>query len=283
MPIRNPKPAPAGPSRASLSDSIRGQAFGLAPGRGPGTTTTNGEEGAYAGSYVTNFTKGLEHDGCGLLKRPQDYERLVEAINHGSSKWFDNLTSSDPRMAPNGPVTLPKTFHVEMRGSAGWQKATWRAWESPRAGHATVAGGCVTILKAFFDTVDSDWKRHPWPLDVHVPTTDGARLENKGRTAKGETIEGELNKLAANVAIGRNMAGVHYYSDYYDSVRLGERVAVGILEEQMLTYGEEVRMRFHSFDSDRIEIDVAGNNSPPRVIVNDGGSEAYAAWWTRHL
>ena len=50
------------------------------------------------------------------------------------------------------------------------------------------------------------------------------------------TLEGELNKLAANISIGRNMAGVHYYSDYYDSLRMGEEIAIGILEEQALCY-----------------------------------------------
>ena len=32
------------------------------------------------------------------------------------------------------------------------------------------------------------------------------------------------------------MAGVHYFSDYYDSVRMGEAIALSILEEQALTY-----------------------------------------------
>ena len=49
-------------------------------------------------------------------------------------------------------------------------------------------------------------------------------------------MEGELNKLAANISIGRNMAGVHFFSDYYDSVRMGEKIALGILEEQALGY-----------------------------------------------
>jgi hypothetical protein len=42
------------------------------------------------------------------------------------------------------------------------------------------------------------------------------------------TLEGELNKLAANISISRNMAGVHYFSDYYDSLRMGEEIAIGI-------------------------------------------------------
>ena len=53
------------------------------------------------------------------------------------------------------------------------------------------------------------------------------------------TLGGELNKPAANISIGRNMAGVYYYSDYFDSVRMGEEVAIGILEEQALTYPKD--------------------------------------------
>ncbi len=45
-----------------------------------------------------------------------------------------------------------------------------------------------------------------------------------------------MNKLAANIAIGRDMAGVHYFTDYYNSLRMGEKIGIGILEEQALTY-----------------------------------------------
>ena len=52
-------------------------------------------------------------------------------------------------------------------------------------------------------------------------------------------LGGELNKLAANIAIGRNMAGVHYRTDYIESVKLGEMVAISILEDQKKTYFEK--------------------------------------------
>ncbi|GGK82708.1 hypothetical protein [Streptomyces flaveus] len=71
------------------------------------------------------------------------------------------------------------------------------------AGHATVAGACVTILKAWFD------ESHVLP-DPVVPTTDGTALEPYTDPDVGQlTVGGELNKVAANVAIGRNMGGVH--------------------------------------------------------------------------
>lgn len=96
------------------------------------------------------------------------------------------------------------------------------------------------------------------------------------------TVEGELNKLAANISIGRNMAGVHYYSDYYDSLRMGERVAVGILLEQIACYEpDKVDIRFRSYDGDLIEI---SSEHPEFAAINGVGTEpAYADWWFRHM
>ncbi|MEM0990809.1 MAG: vanadium-dependent haloperoxidase [Pseudomonadota bacterium] len=124
------------------------------------------------------------------------------------------------------------------------------------AGHATVAGACVTILKAFFDTSavlmeydDANSSNNRKVAFGHLadvagknPTTIRFELDENGvmqepiRGGDPLTLEGELNKLAANISIGRNMAGVHYFSDYVDSLRMGEQVAIGILEEQALTY-----------------------------------------------
>ncbi len=103
------------------------------------------------------------------------------------------------------------------------------------AGHATVAGACVTILKAFFD--------HGYVLpQPYVVSRNGTQLESVQDSTLTLTVEGELNKLAANIAIGRDWAGVHYFTDYYESMRLGEQIALGILEEQKLTYGENFSM-----------------------------------------
>lgn len=87
------------------------------------------------------------------------------------------------------------------------------------AGHATVAGACATILKAFFDETFVI----PDPV---APTDDGlAVMPYTGADAGQMTVGGELNKVAANIAIGRNIAGVHWRSDYTQSVLLGEAAA----------------------------------------------------------
>lgn len=98
------------------------------------------------------------------------------------------------------------------------------------AGHATVAGACVTILKAWFD------ESFVIPNAVQ-PTPDGLSLVPYSGAPL--TIGGELNKLAANVAIGRNVAGVHWRSDATASLKLGEEIAISILRDQRGCYNED--------------------------------------------
>ena len=53
------------------------------------------------------------------------------------------------------------------------------------------------------------------------------------------TVGGELNKLAANVSLGRDAAGVHWRSDGIEGMRLGEAVALSILRDVATLYHEE--------------------------------------------
>lgn len=117
------------------------------------------------------------------------------------------------------------------------------------AGHATVAGACVTILKAWFD----DAFVIPNPV---VASDDGlALLPYTGSDADQLTVAGELNKIAANVALGRNHAGVHWRSDYQQSLLLGEAVAISILRDQQPTYNEDFHgFTFTRFDGARVTV-----------------------------
>ena len=115
------------------------------------------------------------------------------------------------------------------------------------SGHATVAGACVTILKAFFD------EGFILPF-AYTPSPTGRNLDADASNLGRYTVGNELNKLAANVAFGRNWAGVHWYSDQLESLRLGEEVALGILEEQKLMYGENFSMNVPLFDGTTIRI-----------------------------
>ena len=64
------------------------------------------------------------------------------------------------------------------------------------------------------------------------------------------TIEGELNKLASNVAMGRGMGGVHWRSDNTRSLVLGEAIAAQILADITVDLNEKPRFEFRSFARD---------------------------------
>ena len=90
---------------------------------------------------------------------------------------------------------------------------------------------------------------------THKITREDFEAENIDNISQALTLEGELNKLAANISIGRNMAGVHYFSDYYDSIRMGEQIAIGILQEQALTYSTDpFVMSVPTFDGNIVRI-----------------------------
>jgi hypothetical protein len=117
------------------------------------------------------------------------------------------------------------------------------------AGHATVAGAAVTILKAVFD------ESYVIPNPV-VPSADGLSLAPyTGPDAGSLTVGAELNKLASNIALGRNFAGVHWRSDYEESLKLGEALAISVLQDQKLTYREPFDgFTFTRFDGTKITV-----------------------------
>ena len=210
------------------------------------------------------------HNTFRLGSNTADVHLLASSIN--DPDWFTNAT------ARNYLLPMAFTEGSPMHPSYG-------------AGHATVAGGCVTILKAFFDTLDDAWQSKPWPGTVHpvVESSDaGERLSivPEGARTEGMTISGELNKLAANISIGRNMAGVHFYTDYYESLRMGERIATGMLVDQMRQYNEPMEMDFESFDGDHVHLSkIDYDYSDARIYIHDAQNQpvSFEDWWLRHL
>jgi hypothetical protein len=110
------------------------------------------------------------------------------------------------------------------------------------AGHATIAGACATILKIMF--ADAAWSS--LGLGEIQANDDGSATEaysgsDKDAAAPGDsgtTIHNEINKLAHNVAIGRNYAGVHYRSD--SELNLGEKIAIQYYKDQKALFNEEI-------------------------------------------
>lgn len=156
------------------------------------------------------------------------------------------------------------------------------------AGHATVAGACVTILKAYFQTYDvmKDGRvvpkplvgdgglvERPEPFLPAVPFTaynTGKGLDEREvripldpQVAKKLTIEGELNKLASNVAMGRGMGGVHWRTDNTRSLILGEAMAAHVLADITTDLAEKPRFEFRSFSRD-------DQGQPKRISIQQG-------------
>ncbi len=65
----------------------------------------------------------------------------------------------------------------------------------------------------------------------------------------------ELNKLANNVALGRDIEGVHWRSDAAQALVLGEKVAISILRDQRRNFNEPFAgFTFTKFDGSTITV-----------------------------
>lgn len=129
------------------------------------------------------------------------------------------------------------------------------------AGHATVAGACVTVLKALFDTetpiaplIASAQRASGGHWAVKEPSADGDALNDYAGDTSRMTVGSELDKLSANIGIARNFAGVHWRSDYTASLFLGEQVALNFLRETAMTYNEDVFFKFKRFDGTNVTV-----------------------------
>jgi hypothetical protein len=88
------------------------------------------------------------------------------------------------------------------------------------ASHSTIIAATVTFLKAlFFDQEIRD------PVQ---PSPDGTSLEPYDDAL---FVMDELDKLVANIGLGRLFAGVQWRSDHDAAVRLGEIVAIRALQD----------------------------------------------------
>jgi hypothetical protein len=113
------------------------------------------------------------------------------------------------------------------------------------AGHAVVAGACATVLKAVFDENFIISQPFAAARDGSVRTPIEIPL----------TIRGELDKLASNIAVGRNIAGLHWRSDYCEGLRLGEAVAIGIMRDMKECLHERISgYSLTTFDGARLTI-----------------------------
>ena len=202
--------------------------------------------------------------------RPEAYGGLlhVQQANqraYGLPGW---LATSDGVKAMQGtPGMNPNVFLLPIAFTAGSP-----AHPSYGAGHACVAGACVTILKAWFadrgyaDAIgDAQKSKDPMPEQPAIlqPGLSGP-TPYTGTDIGAMTVHGELNKLAANIAMGRSMGGVHWRSDNTRSLRLGERIATIILSRLMRMYAERpLDLSYRNFDGDDVTIGSDGHVEVP--------------------
>ncbi|MBW4467548.1 MAG: vanadium-dependent haloperoxidase [Pegethrix bostrychoides GSE-TBD4-15B] len=206
-----------------------------------------------------------------LRLRPEAYGGLVHVQNigvgadcvtrcYGLPEWVSQTEAAEAVKAMNkhcgeASLLLPMAF------TPGGP-----AHPAYGAGHATVAGICVTVLKAYFKTFDvhqdgsvvplpiaslmerSDPYANPEPFKAYITGVDECGFGFRKRIDAGNmTIEGELNKLAMNVAMGRSMGGVHWRTDNTRSLVLGEAIAAQILADITVDLVEHPKFEFRTF------------------------------------
>jgi len=126
------------------------------------------------------------------------------------------------------------------------------------AGHAAIAGACSVVLKACFDGA----MLLPGCVE---PSEDGLSL--KSCTDYFPTINDEINKLAFNIAMGRDWAGIHYRSDCVAGLNLGEAVGISILQDLAFTYTEDFKgFSLKRFDGTDIHIAPQGQLMEERTL-----------------
>jgi hypothetical protein len=174
--------------------------------------------------------------------RPEEFGGRVHNHLSGSATYpinaeVLNSAAVDQVFSRYGTYLLPQAF------SGGCPLHT-----SYGSGHATVAGACVTVLKAWFD------ESYVIPNPV-VPNVDGTvLLPYTGFDTGMITVGGELNKVGSNIASGRNFAGIHWRTDFTEGMKLGEAVAIGVLQEQKATYNENSSFTLTKLDGTTITI-----------------------------
>jgi hypothetical protein len=134
-------------------------------------------------------------------------------------------------------------------------------------GHASMAGACATILKAAVDgsfpyqslpnTITPTGPVHTGATTIVAASRDGLSLTPyTGADADQITVNGEINKLASNIGLARDFAGIHWRSDYEWGLRLGEAVAISLLRDQSQNYvGEDFEgFTITTFDGNAITV-----------------------------
>ena len=193
-----------------------------------------------AALYAAWYQKWMVHRRL----RPEEFGGRVHQAKVGAANYpihADLLNSAALPMvfAANNSYLLPQAFPEGCPLHPSYPQ-----------GHGTVAGACATMLKAFFDETQI-------VTNCVVASDDGLSLSPY--TGSALTVGGEINKLAFNVAMGRDFAGIHYRSDAEAGFLLGEQVAMAVLQDMVNTYAESFSgFDFTSMDGTPVTIGARG-------------------------
>lgn len=208
---------------------------------GPDFAACMGECAAKALNRVW-YQKWLVH----LVHRPESGGGVCHQILSGNGNKIDAklrpniLNSAAPQQvfSKYGTYLLPQTFPEGAPTHPCYP-----------TGHGTVAGAAITFLKFFFD------ETHVF-ANPQVPSNDGlSLLPYTGGDAGQITVGGELHKLAHNVSFGHGIhAGIHWRYSTDSSIRLGEALAISMLQDKAKLYHEKFTCSFTNLDGNTVTI-----------------------------
>ncbi len=120
--------------------------------------------------------------------------------------------------------------------------------------HSIILGAQVTALKAFYDETIA--LRDLPNATLFVPSDDGQTLlPYTGFDAGAMTVGGELNKLGSNIALGRDIEAVHWRSDAWQGLLLGEAIAISVMRDQRRSFNEPFSgFTFTKFEGETITV-----------------------------
>lgn len=164
--------------------------------------------------------------------RPEDFGGLVHMTKTGQASYPLHADVLNSEALSRTFAKFGSYFHAQAYPEGCPQHPSYAQ------GHGSIAGACATILKAAFDGSAAFVSLKN--AAIQVASADGLSLTAYSGADAGQiTVNGEINKLASNIGLARNFAGVHWRTDYSDGLRLGEAVALSILADQREMYGEE--------------------------------------------
>jgi len=178
--------------------------------------------------------------------RPEAFGLAVDVVVNTPSENAGNYDISNV-ILNNGVLTDIAAYHAAAPYSSPNSYTLSSAYRegsplhpSSPSGHACIGASTVTLLKMFFDC-EKLWGSLPGVISnslsggvlhpVEAGVNGSTLTQYLGLDVGSMTISGELNKLAANIGIGRNWSSVHYRSDYASSMYLGEQVAIHYMED----------------------------------------------------